>query len=204
MPYFKNDEVNILLIHIPKTGGTSLELYFSNKYNIKLIMKSLYSNNPLRYNNHSLQHCTYKELFKERNYFEIDFTNIKMITVVRNPYERIISDLFFFKYINESTKKEEVFDKMKSYIQSNNVDNHNIPQYKYLIDEDNEIMKDICILRTESLTSDIHKLGYTDFNLHVHKNSKKVNYNDYLNSECIELINEYYDKDFKLFNYEKR
>ena len=127
-----------------------------------------------------------------------------MITVVRNPYERIISDLFFFKYINESTKKEEVFDKMKSYIQSNNVDNHNIPQYKYLIDEDNEIMKDICILRTESLTSDIHKLGYTDFNLHVHKNSKKVNYNDYLNSECIELINEYYDKDFKLFNYEKR
>ena len=42
MPYFKNDNVNILFIHIPKTGGTSLDNYFSKKYNIDLNDKSLY------------------------------------------------------------------------------------------------------------------------------------------------------------------
>ena len=30
MPYFKNNDVNVLFIHIPKTGGSSMELYFSS------------------------------------------------------------------------------------------------------------------------------------------------------------------------------
>ena len=36
MPYFKNDNVNILFIHIPKTGGSSVETYLSNHFNILL------------------------------------------------------------------------------------------------------------------------------------------------------------------------
>lgn len=36
MPYFNNNDINILFIHIPKTGGTSLENYFSSKFNIPL------------------------------------------------------------------------------------------------------------------------------------------------------------------------
>ena len=32
MPYFHNNYVNLLFIHIPKTGGSSLEIYFSKKF----------------------------------------------------------------------------------------------------------------------------------------------------------------------------
>lgn len=42
MPYFKNNNVNILFIHIPKTGGSSVENYFSSKFNIPLNNTSLY------------------------------------------------------------------------------------------------------------------------------------------------------------------
>jgi hypothetical protein len=40
MPYFKNENINLLFIHIPKTGGTSVEQYFSKKYNVELNYKS--------------------------------------------------------------------------------------------------------------------------------------------------------------------
>ena len=40
MPYFKQNK--IFLIHIPKTGGTSIEKYFANKSKIKLGPNNLY------------------------------------------------------------------------------------------------------------------------------------------------------------------
>ena len=42
MPYFYNKDINLLLIHIPKTGGTSLESYFVDKYSIELNQDALY------------------------------------------------------------------------------------------------------------------------------------------------------------------
>ena len=41
MLYFKNKEKSVLFIHIPKTGGTSLEHYFSTLFNVPLNNKSL-------------------------------------------------------------------------------------------------------------------------------------------------------------------
>ena len=99
MPYFKNNDINLLFIHIPKTGGTSLEQYFSDKYSIPLNIKSLYSDriNNLLFNS-SLQHLTYNTIFKNKDILDIDFLNtLKIITIVRNPYTRIIIDLFFYR-----------------------------------------------------------------------------------------------------------
>jgi hypothetical protein len=210
MPYFKNNNINLLLIHIPKTGGTSLELYFSHKFNIELNNKSLFlfleEETKLKNNivlNSSMQHMTYLTILKYKNEFNIDFNNLKTITIVRNPYERIISDLLFYDICDINSSKEEIFNIIKSYIVSNDFDNHNIPQYLFITDNNKKIIPNICILHTETLTNDMHNLGYKDFNNHHNATSEKLDYYKFLNNDSIKLINEFYDDDFRLFNYKK-
>lgn len=210
MPYFKNNDVNIIFIHIPKTGGTSIEEYFSARFNIPFNNKSLFgfidNETKSRENmiiNSTLQHITYKQMIKYNKVFNIDFHNSKIITVVRNPYERIISDFFFHSLINVNTTKKEVFNLMQKYLVSNNYDNHNLPQYSFIIDYTGKIRSNIHVLHTETLTNDMKKLGYTDFDGVIYKNKSNVNYYDYLNKKSIQIINRFYHFDFILFNYNK-
>lgn len=210
MPYFKNDDINVLFIHIPKTGGTSIESYFSSKFNIPLNNISLYDfikdkqllNENIEIKS-SLQHITYIQIVKYSKIFNIDFNNIKIITVIRNPYERFVSDLFFFSLITTDSTKEEVFDILNNYLVSDKYDNHNIPQYKFITTDTGEIIQNVHILKTESLTNGMKNLGYIDFDIHANVNANKVNYYNYLNNESIEIINNFYHLDFILFNYDK-
>lgn len=208
MPYFNNKDINLLFIHIPKTGGTSIEEYFSSKFKIKLNCYSLFGFEGAYKNlniNSSYQHMTYNTINKYRKEFNINYNNVKIISIVRNPYERIISDLFFYLFININNTKEEVYNTIKKYLSIvPNYDNHNLPQYVFITDENKELIPNIHILRTENLTEDMKALGYTDFNNHNNRNPKKsINYYDYLNNDSIKLINDFYHLDFILFNYNK-
>ena len=196
MPYFPS--IKTLFIHIPKTGGTSIENYFQYKLNIKLELHG----EDKKINNHSYQHLTYNEIYDNMQILD----NILFIfSIVRNPYERIISDLFFLKLINKDMDSNMVENVINKFLNSSYIyDNHKIPQYLFLIDKSGNINNNIKILKTESLNSDMHKLGYTDFDLHVNQSFKnEVNYYNYLNKHSIQQINDYYSKDFEIFNYYK-
>lgn len=210
MPYFK--DLNILLIHIPKTGGTSIEDYFF-KDSIRDIHSiysiGLYPNHKhIKFNNHSLQHSTYLELYNNREYFGLKFDgNLIILTSIRHPYDRIMSDLFFFNMITDKSSKNDVVDAIKKFLNPLNAhkyDNHFLPQHLYLIDENGKIPEDIYILNQKTLTTDMQALGFIDFNMHTQTHAHTgIDYLKFLNKESIRIINEYYAKDFEYFGYKK-
>jgi hypothetical protein len=278
MPFFPS--TNVLFLHVPKTGGTSIENYFSKKWNTPLNIHSLYyrctsniqneidvlrkiwrhkvnvlfdaeikniykkykhkeqktrisqikSNikeymNGLKYSipefqqfkklriirdkRHSLHHFTALELDTYKNVFLYNkslLDSAKIYVSVRNPYERIISELFFIRVIHAKSTKKDVYEKIKNYLESkSDFDNHKIPQYKYIVNENEELYPNIFIIKTEQLEQDMKKYGFDDFlSSYKHLHNKKYNnkkYYDLLNEDSIALINDYYKKDFEIFNY---
>ena len=204
MPYYK--EINLLFIHIPKTGGTSLEFYLKSKYNETLY--SGYTNDILptkEFQNKSLQHLPYNIIYQYKNILDVDFNeNLKIITIVRNPYDKIISDLFFFFLITINENLTIVFEKIEKYLYNDNCDNHNIPQYKFITDNNGNLISNIKILKTECLTEQLKEYGFNDYEyLGILKGPEIViNYRKYLNNDSIKLINNFYKKDFELFDYD--
>ena len=205
MPYFEN--AHLLFIHIPKTGGSNIENFFMTYLSQKPTINQLLSNNlDLKINNHSLQHMTYQEFYNNKDFFNLHFDiKIKILTVVRNPYNRIISDLFYLKFATKNNNKDEIQEIIKKYLNNNHLyDNHKLEQYKFLIDNDNNINNNIIILNSETLNDQMNKLGFPEFSNFCNQMNTKIttDYYEYLNETSIKMINEYYKKDFEYFNYE--
>lgn len=204
MPYFKT--LNILYIHIPKTGGANIENYFfylsKTTPNISNLLSYHKIPIDLKINNHSLQHLTYKEIYNLQSFFQINYNNLKMFTVVRNPYDRIISDLLFLKLIKSNSNKEEVKIEINKYLEhESDFDNHKTLQYNFILDNENKVNKEIIVIKTESLNEEMKNLGFPDFAEYCNNYKHTKNYYLYLNNESIKMINSYYKKDFEYFNY---
>jgi hypothetical protein len=201
MPYYK--EKNILFIHIPKTGGTVIEDNIKKKF--KQTLYSGVTNNLLSspYDKISLQHQFYTTIYNYKDKLSVDFKNIKVFTSVRNPYDRIISDLFWYKLIEKDYSSDQVLDVIKNnYINRTDLDNHNVPQYKFIVDKDEKLFSHIKIFKTEFLNEDNKKINdYLNININIKKNNVNKDYSRYLNEESISIINEIYKKDFIFFNY---
>ena len=94
------------------------------------------------------------------------------------------------------TNPDGVFAALKRYV-TMNLENHTIPQYKFLIRDDGTLV-DCTILKTESLKYDLERNGFTNFNVHDNKNHVSL-----LNTQSIQFINDYYALDFEYFGYLK-
>jgi hypothetical protein len=60
----------------------------------------------------SFQHQTYKTIKENHVYFNLHLDHLKIISVVRNPYHRIISDMLFVKMIDVNSVPDEICNKL--------------------------------------------------------------------------------------------
>jgi len=214
MPYFYNKDlgVNTLLIHIPKTGGTSICHYFSQKYGIALDNAAIYT--PVKHDEDpgckTLQHYSYSRIMDEMGngvlpFASIDLSGLQILTAVRNPYDRVVSDMFFFRMISSQTSPEHFFEILRDRYLGNsenrNLDNHPLPQCTFLFGALDE--PGIKILKTEKLNEGMRELGYTDFDVRVCTTFHHKAYRDFLNQDSIRLINDVYFMDFEYFGYDR-
>ena len=201
MPYYK--EKNILFIHIPKTGGTVIEKNITLHTPQKLYSGKTNTLLEFPYNKKSLQHQFYTTIYQFKDKLKVNFDNIKIFSIVRNPYDRIISDLFHFNLIKKYFTSEQVYNTIKNnYLYRDDLDNHNEPQYKFIVDENFELVKNIKIFNTETLNKSNDELNkFLGFNIVIQENNVNKDYSSYLNKDSISLINSFYKKDFELFNY---
>lgn len=242
MPYFKL--FDFFYLHVPKTGGTSIEDYFYSKLGTMFRQRDEYTMYGLYLdktkeirvpNERSLHHFTYLEILQNSKYLDKVFTKTeKEVTTgmdvvrqvndlsalpavlnlhrckykvisVRNPFDRILSELFWRKGITDTSTKEEVEEKIRHYLQTgtkSNTDNHITPQYQFLLDESGNPISNIHIIRTETLTEDMRALSFKDFNMFRNKTmSDKINYRELLNENAVKMICDYYADDFAYFGY---
>jgi len=154
-----------------------------------------------------MQHLTYENIYKMKKDFDFDIdfesSKLKIIASVRNPYDRILSDMFYNALISPNSSPESVFESMKSYLSKDCYDAHNHPQHTF-VTKNGKLVENIVILKQENLTEEMKKNGYTDFNTWSNKTftGMNVNYRNYLNKDSINLINSVFQKDFEMFGYE--
>lgn len=185
-----------IFIHIPKTSGSSLSVF----------LKSFTDNTILKTSN-IIQQINNLQVICERTGMDIKHKDIKYyenlygnkindyfkFTIVRNPYDRILSFYFFFKgNKNKVFNKNEFIDFLKK---------NDFSQYKYVNDS-------IHIVHYENLINELKNIkcfkNIVNFNnypkLNVSYNSR-ISYTDIFDEELKNLIFNKYMYDFKTFGY---
>jgi chondroitin 4-sulfotransferase 11 len=186
-----------IFIHIPKTAGTSIEKILNTSTEA-----DFYSIKPP-----TLQHLTWAEL---KDKITLDYSEFYKFTVVRNPFERLVSE---YEWRRQNTPQilntltfEEVVENLEILNKISHWDRHLSTQSFFLKDTNGSISKEIEIYKYENLEPLWEKLEsitkipkkYYPWSYKTKKNSLL----SYYTKDLSKKIREYFHEDFVNFNYE--
>lgn len=199
-----------IFIHIPKTGGNSIQNILVNYSEDTLrnhengetfenIQRNYLNDFEVESNSEQIS-GKHKRFIKYQNNWNSsfgEFSDFFKFSVVRNPWDRCIS-LYFY------SKTKNVFDKDKfiSLVLSNKPSA--LPQYNYLVNNEGEVNLDY-IIKFESLQECFNiacdNIGIPKAKLpHVNK-SKHKHYTEYYDDETRKIVAEKFAKDIEYFGY---
>ena len=189
-------ENHLIFVHIPSTGGSSIERMFSIFGDRKIPnMKMLFGFDKCL--NRYLQHLTLSDI-KEIVPEDI-FQSYFKFSVVRNPWAKMVSEYHYF-----SRDRSELSFPLFVQKRINSMDQHFLEQYKFIVDESGDVAVDL-VCRFENIQTDIRKV-FERFDmpktLLSRSNGRHYDhYSTYYDDTARELVAERYKKDIELFKY---
>ena len=213
-------KLNSYFIHIPKCGGTSVELFFFKMHGYDIKEKNIWPQ-LLRYGNigprfhfghnvpgikYETQHVTAYHS-KRANIKEFMESKYKF-AFVRNPWHRFVSETFWKQQV--LNMKNHTFQN-QIQMQKNNAGNsfdhirpHNAPMWKFVYDKDMNLLVDD-VFKMEEMDKAEKKLSEV-FNMEIkfghHNKTTRKDYSEYLTPEIKKNLYPYIQKDLELFGYE--
>lgn len=190
-----NISEKIIYIHIPKTGGTSIEKvpWLEGGFN---------------------QHGDIGYYINHKFYTEDPTINMEecfKFTFVRNPYDRFMSGVVnhIYKGQLENIGSKEARDRVSKFIIDNadKFNDHEVLKEQHLYITVNGEIAVGFIGKMENMQEDFNtvcNLLDKDFFKIPHENKgQRVDYSQLYTEETKKIVGDYYSKDFEMFGYEK-
>ena len=197
----------IIFIHIPKNAGESIEKTL-NIYN------GTKTENIFGIDNSKvLQHLTANQL--KKSYFDnSEWNKYFKFAVIRNPWSKAVSEYNWYLRYGPKIQFYEWVNTLKTRININNAINinevgHNIEQYKFIYDENNQLLIDK-IIYFENLDNDFNELCLSkkwSFKLAKTSDTKSffnINFQKYYDTNSLKIVTDLYQKDINYFNYNEK
>lgn len=193
---------NFLFIHIPKTGGNSIQNVIKHVSEDDIVTLQPHQDGVERFEvrNKELditKHSTLKD-YKKQLPSHV-FEGLYKFAVVRNPWDRLIS-FYFSPHRNEKTWSKNNFLELVEHVH---------PVRHYLCDDNGKGALDESIdflVKFENLTQDLAVVGDVigvDFSSLPHRNkSLKKDYRSYYDEDLAEFIFNRYREEIEFCGYE--
>ena len=194
-PFFIKDRTDIIFVHITKNAGTSIAKAFNM--------------NPITANTDIKKHYTASQIY------DLVGSNIYndayKFSVVRNPWDRMLSYFFFRKRTmkKEFLQNDFSFEDWLLYLDTNNLLGGNYQlgrsQFDWLSINNTSIELNK-IIKFETLEQEVKVVANTiGIKLNelekINSNSQQVDYKNYYNTTTKNIISKYYQKDIDVFKY---
>ena len=222
-------DYNCLFVHIPKTGGQSIEQFFMNLLHLDWdkdrTTLHLQRNDDTTQGTEKLAHLSAAEYVDYGYVSRQEFSEFFKFSFVRNPWSRILSEYRYRNYFHHLSFRDFVLNKMPKPGWDDKY-RHVMPQYDMLYDQQGNLMVDF-VGRFETLQQDFDRvcehLEITDSLLpHRNRSDKKSrdlkrkirNYlfmngenqrrgvAEFYDDETRAAVAEYYRRDITTFGFE--
>ena len=175
------DKHECIFVHIPKNAGTSIEEYFGN--------------GSVR-----IQPSKHADIYEIKARFKNSYNNYRKFTIIRNPYDKMVSWYF---YLKRNLGEDYNIVDFNEWIKNPSSFWHADDPISYLKPQCDWIDNTVETIKFENLNEELNEFFKEDIKLPITNKSNHDHYSTYYSRKSLDIIYDRYKKDFEKYNYKK-